>query len=305
MKNVKPTYIIVALILAISVPAMAEDAKKKTSTQTVTTTTETTRVTRPLAVTGDTQEVKPAIQRFVERINMARLNLADGKAKDAVFDLDEAEKHMRFIKQNSNFQEVSKATVISAGEVVYDAEQITYNSFYIPLEEGPVVVKDYVTGENESGKASDKILAVKSAKVVYLNVDLTDTTAEDAIKSARSNISTGNLTAADEILAKMLDQIVSTSSVQNKPEIAVRDNLQLALNFLEKDNHVAARFALAQALETLETMKRSGAYSTKKLDALTTDVMQIKDTSMKETTDATEKARTQIKAAQDDLKDLS
>src|SRR5690606_26111615 len=90
MKKVKMIYALTALTLVTCGGAYAEQVKK--STTTVTTESETTRVTRPLAVTGDTKEVKPAIERFVERINMARLDLAAGKAKEAVFNLDEAER---------------------------------------------------------------------------------------------------------------------------------------------------------------------------------------------------------------------
>jgi hypothetical protein len=286
-----------ALLLSVALAAPSYAAESNTTT----TSTETkTRVVRPLAIDGETQEVKPAIQRFVERINMARLNLADSNAKEAQFDLDEAEKHMHFIKNNSNYKEVTKSTVIASGQVVYDgAESTTYNSYYVPLEEGPVVVKEYATTDNQGGKSSRKAIAVKSAKTVYLTIDLSGDAVEKAIGVARANIKEGNSAAADEVLAKMLADITVANTVESNPEIVARDNLTLALNFLQDNNYVAARFALASAMEAVQKMLGEKAAK------LTKDINQIRDLTMQENESAAQKARTQIKAVRGDLEKMS
>lgn len=297
MRNNKLFLSALMMGVALVMPAYAESVETHTQTK--------TQLVRPLAIDGDTQEVKPAIQRFVERVNMARLNLANGDSKEAQFDLDEAEKHMRFIKQNSNYKEVTKATVVSSGQVVYDGEATTYNSYYVPLEEGPVVVKEYATTDNQAGKTSKKAIAVKSAKAVYLTVDLSGDEVETALNEARAKVKEGNPAAADETLAKMLEDITVASTVESKPGIVARDNLNLALNFLQDNNYVAARFALANAVESLQKMQSDPTYNAKKVDHLKDQVEQIRELVMQENEAAAQKARVQIKAARGDMENLS
>src|SRR5262249_46941612 len=93
--------LMLALLVSVSFASIANAQEFHTQTT-------TTSVTRPLAVDGETNQVKPAVQRFIERINMARVALSLGEASDAKFDLDEAEKNLRFIKSNSNYQEITK-----------------------------------------------------------------------------------------------------------------------------------------------------------------------------------------------------
>lgn len=297
MRNNKLFISALMMGVAFAAPAYAQNTATQTQTK--------TQLVRPLAIDGETQEVKPAIQRFIERVNMARLNLANGDSKEAQFDLDEAEKHMRFIKQNSNYKEVTKSTVISSGEVVYDGQETTYNSYYVPLEEGPVIVKEYATTDNQGGKRSKKAIAVKSAKAVYLTVDLSGDEVEVALNEARTKVKEGNPAAADETLAKMLDSITVANTVENKPEIVARDNLNLALNFLQDNNYVASRFALANAVEALQKMQGDAAYNADKVDDLKDQVEQIGKLVMQENEAAAQKARTQIKAARSDMEKLS
>lgn len=257
-----------------------------------------TKVTRPLAIDGETNQVKPAIQRFIERINMARVALATANSKEAQFDLDEAEKHLKFIKSNSGYQEVTKQTTISSGQVVYDTDT-KYNSYYVPLEEGPVVVKDYVATENQAGEGNKKAIAVKSAKVVYLNVDLSGTQGEEAIATARAAIAEGKLDQADETLSKLLDEVTIADSVQSVPKVVAQDNLKLAHTFLLENNYVAARFALTQAEEALKSVQGEPA------GKLRGRIEQIRDLVMQQTENTAQKARTQIKDVQGDLDKLS
>ncbi len=279
-----------ALLTILTLPAAFADDVVHTET--------TTRVTRPLAVDGETNQVKPAVQRFVERINQARVALSTANPTEAKFDLDEAEKHLHFIKSNSNYQEVTKQTTLSSGEVVYDTNT-KYNSYYVPLEEGPVVVKDYATTDNQAGEGNKKAIAVKSVRVVYLNLDLSGTKAEDGITVARGDIKEGNLSAADDALGQMLTQVISTTSIQSEPKIVAQDNLKLALNFLQQNNYTASRFALTQAEEALKKIPGDKASS------LRDRVAQIHDLVNQQTENTAEKARTEIKSVQGDLKDLS
>jgi hypothetical protein len=278
------------LVGLATVPSYAADTSVHTET--------TTRVTRPLAVDGETNQIKPAIQRFVERINMARVALSTANPTEAKFDLDEAEKHLKFIKSNSNYQQVTKETKISSGEVVYDTNT-KYNNYYVPLEEGPVVIKDYTTTENQAGEGNKKAIAVKSARVVYLNLDLEGTKAEDAIAVARSGIREGNLSAADDALGQLLTQITTTTVVDSVPKIVAQDNLKLALTFLQENNYVASRFALDQAREALKKIPGD------KATGLSARLAQIHDLVNQQTENTAQKARTEIKSVQGELNDLS
>lgn len=267
----------------VMTPAFAQTTIIQTQTSGEVVTDTTTRTVRPLAIDGKTKEVKPAIQRFLERVNMARVSLSLKDPVQAKFDLDEAEKHLNFIKQNSHFAEISKQTVIASGKVVSET-QSAYNSYYIPLEEGPVVVKSLEATDSQKGKSGANGLAVTSADVVYLNVDLAGSTASDYLTKARIAIKEADLKAADEALGEMIQKITYKEVVDTVPLEKARGNLQLALKFLQDDNYKASRYALEHARDALKDAGNSNAG----------EVGQIHDVVMQQTPAAAQKARTQI-----------
>ena len=294
------TTILVGSLAGGTAYAQSTSATATANTKSEIITEKHTRTVRPLAIDGETNEVKPAIQRFVERINMARVSLSMKRPQDASFDLDEAEKHLNFIKSNSRYEEATKTTVIASGRVQSDSSS-EYNSYYIPLEEGPVVVKKIQETDSSPGKTSVAGVAVTAADVVYLNVDLTGKEAPQYIARARAAIKAGDTVKADNILGEMLSKIARTEVVETMPDEKARDNLQLSLKFLQDENYTAARYALVHARDALEQMKSDSRYDKGLSERNFNKVSQIHDLVMQQTPSTASKARTQIIEVQDSL----
>lgn len=288
---------------ALSGQAFAESVKSNNVASSKTVVTDTVRTVRPLAIDGKTNELKPAIQRFVERINMARYALSTKDPVRASAELNEAEKHLNFIRNNSRMEEVSHETVIASGKVTSSTKE-KFNSYYVPLEEGPVMVKSVEA--KEDGKASTNMngLAVSSAELVYLNVDLTGKEAPEYIARARNNIKGGNLKAADQDLGEMIDRVATAKVVESVPVEKAYDNVRLALKFLQDDNYSASRYAMLHARDALKEMQRDSNYDQDKTNSLYSKVSQISDLIMQSTPSAAQKARTQIISVRNQLEDM-
>lgn len=290
------TTILVGSLMSGTVYAQSATATAKSEVATE----KHTRTVRPLAVDGETNEVKPAIQRFVERINMARVALSMKKPQDASFDLDEAEKHLNFIKSNSRYEEATKTTVIASGVVKSETDS-DFNSYYIPLEEGPVIIKKIEETDSSPGKSSVAGIAVTSADVVYLNVDLTGKEAPSYIGQARAAIKAGDTVKADNLLGEMLSKIARSEVIETMPDEMARDNLQLSLKFLQDLNYTAARYALVHARDALGEMKNDTRYDKALSERNYSKVSQIHDLVMQQTPSTASKARTQIIDVQNSL----
>lgn len=296
-------YIILAAILCTGLvmtgSASAQDSNAAAPEKEVISNT-TTRTIRPLAIDGQTKELKPAIQRFIERVNMARYALSQRNPQVALADITEAEKHLDFIKSNSRIEENKEKMVIASGHVVSEGQE-SFNSYYVPLEEGPVVVKSLEATDSQTGQNNINGLAVKSVDLVYLNVDLAGQTAPDALAKARMAIKDGDLKAADKALADMINTVATTTVVNAMPITKAEDNLRLAFKFLQSENYTATRYALDQAVNALKEAQSDRQYKGDNVASLISKTTQIRDMVMQETTAAAQKARTQIISVQNQI----
>lgn len=297
----KSTAILAAAILATTALSGAAYAQSAAPAEVITNTT--TRTVRPLAIDGETKELKPAIQRFVERVNMARYALSTKNPKVASEHINEAEKHLNFIKQNSRLEEVTKETVITSGRVTSQTDE-KFNSYYVPLEEGPVVVKSIESTGSQTGKTSVNGIAVASADLVYLNVDLTGKEGPEYLAKARAAIKGGDLKAADQALGEMIDRVAKTTVVDALPLEKANDNLRLALKFLQDENYAASRYALDHAKTALKDVQRDSRYNQDDANSVYNKVSQIHDLVLQESPQTAQKARTQIIAVQNKIKDM-
>lgn len=281
------TFLATALIAAPVFGAHAESVKTRVVSEKV------TRTVKPLAITHDSKEVKPAVQRFVELINQARVDIALKKPQDAQPRLDNALKMARFIRDNSTVQETYSETRISSGLVTYKTAD-TVGSYYVPFETGPVEVK--TMAQTPSSKSNPGV-AVTGTDIVYLTVDLSGPSAETYIPQAKAALKQGDLKAADQSLAQLMDEVVKTEQAERKPYDTAQDNLTLALQFLRDNNYSAAQYALTHAADAVKEIEGSdGSHYGR--------ITRIRDMVMQENANAAQKARTQIIAAKGEIKDL-
>lgn len=289
----------------LAAPVLAETAGTAPAAQKgvkeVVTTTQ--RVVRPLAIDGHTKELKPAIQRFVERIQWARYALATKDPQRAQINLDEAEKHLEFIRNNSRLEETVKDTVIKSGKVTTSSTE-EFSSYYIPLEEGPVVVRSLEAKETDARGNNMKGLAVASADMVYLNVDLTGQEAPAYIAKARAAMKSGDLRSADRALAEMIDKVATARVVETLPGEKAYDNALLAIKFLKDDNFSAARYSLNHVNDALKSMQGDARYNQDDVADLSKRVAQISDMVMQATPEAGEKSRVQMNSVRDKLETM-
>lgn len=286
-----------ALCVALGTTGMAYAETKAPTPKKEVVTNTTTRTVRPLAIDGKTKELKPAIQRFIERVNMARYALSQRDPKLALGNIDEAEKHLNFIRQNSRVEETQEKFVIASGRVTSDSKE-TFSSYYVPLEEGPVVVKSLETTDSQTGKNSMSGLAVSSVDLVYLNVDLADQTAPEYLAKARTAIQGADLKEADRLLSEMIDKVATTAVVDAMPLTKANDNLRLALKFLQDENYTASRHALDQSLSALKEAQGDARYNAEELGDVIQKTSLIRATVLQATSSAAQKARTQLIAVQ-------
>lgn len=282
------TFLATALIAAPVFTAHAEEAAK---TRVIS--EKVTRTVKPLAISNKTSEVKPAVQRFVELVNQARIDIAMKKPQDAQPRLDSALKMARFIRDNSTVQESYRETRISSGVVTYKTAD-TVGSYYVPFETGPVEVK--TVAQTPSSKSGPGV-AVTGTDIAYLTVDLSGPAVETYIPQAKAALKQGDLKAADKNLADLMDAVVKTEKAESSPYDKAQDNLTLALQFLRDNNYTAAQYALTHAADAV---KEADGESSAHYGRIT----RIRDMVMQQNPNAAQKARTQIIAAKGEIKDL-
>ena len=259
-----------------------------------------TRTVKPLAINNETSEVKPAVQRFVELVNQARVDLAMKRPQDAKPRIENAQKMARFIRQNSKVEEMYRETRITSGLVTYKSQDTTGN-YYVPFETGPVKIKSV---ENTPSSKTGPAVAVTGADVVYLTVDLSGPEAEDYLSQAQVAIRQGNLKAADKSLADLMAAVTKSETAETLPYDKAKDNLALALRFLQDENYSASRYALDHAAEAVKSMQGDSRYNSGAIDKNYNRIRQISDLVMQENRAAAQKARTQIIAAQGEIQSL-
>ena len=277
------------------------NAQAQNADETRIVTEKVTQTVKPLAVSTETSEVKPAVQRFVELINQARVDLAMKQPQDAAPKIDNALKMAQFIRQNSTIESQYRETHISSGVVTYNNNDVT-GSYYVPFETGPVEVKSVT--ETPSSKPGNNGIAVTGANVVYLTVNLSGPEAETYLSQAQAAIKQGDLKAADQSLATLMDTVTKTQTAETLPYEKAQDNLALALRFLRDNNYAATQYALQHTLDALKSMQGDSRFNASLVDKNYSRIKQIHDLVMQQTTAAAQKARTQIIAAQGELKDL-
>ena len=262
----------------------------------------TTKTVKPVSINNKTNEVKPSPQHFVELINNARIDIATKQPQNAVIKLDEAQKLAAFIKSNSSIEEITRETRFTSGKVMYSTES-TSGAYYVPFETGPVELK--TVQEVPSDKKNAAGLAVASAEVVYLTVDFSGDDADKYIAQAKMALEQGDTKEADKNLSELMNKIVIAESADTLPYEKARDNLDLALKFLQDgNNYTAARYALGHSIEALKEMSTDERFDSKAASKEADRVKQIHDLLLQENTSAAEKARTEIKSAQDEISKL-
>ncbi|HEY1096584.1 MAG TPA: YfdX family protein [Alphaproteobacteria bacterium] len=290
------TFLATSLFVSPIFNAHAEMETKKTRVVSE----QVTRTVKPLAINNETNEVKPAVQRFVELVNQARVDISMKKPQDAKPRLDNALKLAKFIRQNSTVQEKYTQTRISSGKVTYTAQD-TNGTYYVPFETGPVKVTS--VGSTSSSKSNPGV-AVTGADVVYLTVNLAGPEAEDYIGNAKAALAQGDLKTADKSLATLMEKVAKTETAETLPYDKAKDNLALALRFLQDENYTASRYALSHAADAVKSMKGDSRYDSALIDKNYSRIKQIHDLVMQENRESAQKARTQIIAAQGEIKDL-
>lgn len=298
MKN---THLLTVALLASTLlisPAFAQ--KQVVHSETVT--QSTTKTVKPLSINNKTNQVKPSVQHFVELINSSRLDIAMKQPQNAVARLDEAQKLAEFIKSHSSIEEITHETRITSGRVMY-SDETTSGAYYVPFETGPVKLK--TVQQVPSDKSNKPGLAVSSAEVVYLTVDLSGDEANQYITQAKAALAQGDAKEADKQLSDLMSKVVIAENADSLPYEKARDNLDLALNFLQDDeDYQAARYALTHSIEGLKEMSKDSRFNTKASSDQIGRVQQIHDLLLQENKAAAEKARTEIKAAQGELAKL-
>ena len=291
-----------ALMTAILLSTALSAAPAFAQIQSQTITQNTTMTVKPISINNKTKEIKPAVQHFVELVNNARVDIATKQTQDAVAKINEAQNFAAFIKQNSSVEEITHETRIASGKVMYSTES-TSGAYYVPFETGPVKLK--TVEETPSDKANATGLAVASAEVVYLTVDLSGNEAETYLSGAKMDLEQGKTAEADKKLAELMSKVVIAETTDSLPYEKARDNLDLALKFLQDgNNYTAARYALGHSIEALKSMSTDARYKSKESATEADRVKQIHDLLLQENTAAAEKARTEIKAAQDEVSKL-
>jgi hypothetical protein len=276
------------------------DAHAQSTTKTRVVSEQVTRTVKPLAINNETNEVKPAVQRFVELVNQARVDISMKRPQDAQPRLSNALKLAKFIRQNSNVQEQYRETHITSGLVTYNVQD-TSSTYYIPFETGPVKLKS--VGETSTSKTAPGV-AVTGADVVYLTVDLSGPEAEEYLGQAKGALKQGDLKTAEKSLATLMDKVAKMETAETLPYDKAKDNLALALRFLQDENYAAARYALNHSAEAIKSMRGDSRYDSELVNKHYSRVMQIHDLVMQENKDSAQKARTQIIAAQGEITDL-
>lgn len=299
MKNTQlllaTTFLASSLFVSPVFNAHAETAQSRVMSESV------TRTVKPLAINNQTNEVKPAVQRFVELVNQARVDLAMKRPQDAKPRIENALKMADFIRQNSNVEQTHSETRISSGVVTYKTSD-TSGSYYVPFETGPVKVKSVVN--TPSSKSGNSGIAVTGADVAYLKVDLSGPEAEKYLNQAKVAIKQGDLKAADKNLSDLMDAVATTETAAVLPYEKASDNLALALRFLQDNNYSATQYALDHAAEAIKSMDGDTRYDAKRVETHYSRIIQIRDLVMQQTPASAQKARTQIIAAQGEIKDL-
>ncbi len=293
------TFLASSLFVSPVLNAQAQDVDATANTRIVT--EKVTQTVKPLAIDNRTSEVKPAVQRFVELINQARVDLALKRPQDASPKIDNALKMAQFIRQNSTMQDMYRETRISSGVVTYNNKDTTGN-YYMPFETGPVTLKSVT--DTPSSKPGNNGIAVTGAEVAYLTVDLSGPAAETYLSQAKAAITQGNLKDADQNLATLMDTVAKTQTSETLPYDKANNNLALALRFLKDNNYKATQYALAHAAEAIKAMQGDARFDAKAVTKNYDRITQIHDLVMQQSTNAAQKARTQIMAAQDEIKVL-
>lgn len=289
------TFLASSLFVSPVFNAHAESAQTRVMSETV------TRTVKPLAINNQTNEVKPAVQRFVELVNQARVDLSMKRPQDAKPRIDNALKMAQFIRQNSNIQKEYSETRISSGVVTYKTSDAS-STYYVPFETGPVKVKSVVN--TPSSKSGNSGVAVTGADVAYLKVDLSGPEAEKYLNQAKAAIKQGDLKSADKNLSDLMDAVATTETAEVLPYEKARDNLALALRFLQDNNYTAAQYALDHAGEAVKSMQGDSRYNDELVEKHYNRIQQIHDLVMQQNPSAAQKARTQIIATQGEIKDL-
>lgn len=290
------TFLASSLIVSPFFDAHAQNAPQKTRVISE----QVTRTVKPLAINNETNEVKPAVQRFVELVNQARVDISLKRPQDAVPRLDNALNLASFIRKNSTMEESVRETRISSGKVTYNSKDTT-GAYYVPFETGPVKVTSVT--ETASSK-NNPGLAVASAEVVYLKVDLSGNEAEQYINNAKASLSQGRLAEADQSLATLMDKVAVAETAETLPYDTAKDNLALALRFLQDENYTAARYALDHSANAVKSMENDSRYNKDVVTKHYNRIKQIQGLVMQQNKNAASKARTQIIAAQGEIKDL-
>jgi hypothetical protein len=290
------TFLASSLIVSPFFDAQAQNTPQKTRVISE----QVTRTVKPLAIDNKTNEVKPAVQRFVELVNQARVDISLKRPQDAVPRLDNALNLASFIRKNSTVEESVRETRISSGKVTYNSKDTT-GAYYMPFETGPVKV----TSVTETGSSKNNPgLAVSSADVVYLKVNLSGTEAEQYIGNAKAALAQGKLKDADQSLATLMDKVAIADTAGTLPYETAKDNLALALRFLQDENYTAARYALDHSANAVKSMENDTRYNKEVVTKHYNRIKQIQGLVMQENKGAASKARTQIIAAQGEIKDL-
>lgn len=290
------TFLATSLFVSPIFNAHAETETRKTHVVSE----QVTRTVKPLAINNETNEVKPAVQRFVELVNQARVDISMKRPQDAKPRLDNALKLAGFIRQNSNVQESFRETRITSGKVSYNVQDTT-GTYYVPFETGPVKMKSVT--ETSSSKNNPGV-AVTGADVVYLTVDLSGPEAEEYIGNAKAALKQGDLKTAEKSLATLMDKVATAETAEVLPYEKAKDNLALALRFLQDENYAASRYALSHAADAVKSMHGDSRYDSALIDKNYNRIRQIHDLVLQENKETAQKARTQIIAAQGEIKDL-
>lgn len=294
------TFLASALIVSPVFQAQAQAESNAAPKKTRVISEQVTRTVKPLAINNETNEIKPAVQRFVELINQARVDISLKRPQDATPRLDNALNLANFIRKNSTVEESVRETRISSGKVVYNSKDTT-GAYYVPLETGPVKVTNVT--ETASSK-NNPGLAVASAEVVYLKVDLSGQEAEQYINSAKASLAQGRLVEADQSLATLMDKVAVAETAEVLPYDTAKDNLALALRFLQDENYTAARYALDHSANAIKSMQNDARFDKEVVNKHYNRIKQIQGLVMQQNRNAASRARTQIIAAQGEIKDL-
>jgi hypothetical protein len=299
----KKTNLLATTFLASSLmitPMLGAQAQQPAPQKTRVISEQVTRTVKPLAIDNKTNEVKPAVQRFVELVNQARVDISMKRPQDAVPRLDNALNLASFIRKNSTVEESLRETRITSGKVTYNSKDTT-GAYYMPFETGPVKV----TTVTETGSSKNNPgLAVSSADVVYLKVNLSGPEAEQYIGNAKAALAQGNLKVADQNLATLMDKVAIAETAETLPYDTAKDNLALALRFLQDENYSAARYALDHSANAIKSMENDTRFSKDVVNKHYNRIKQIQGLVLQENKGAAQKARTQIIAAQGEIKDL-